>query len=113
MIFPAEHFGMQYLPPGGSGRPLEQNSYPDVAQMAENHPLFDSHLLFDGLLDLRHGLMGPRRNRWSISSNLGYYLGPEGPYPGSYARRHKNTLKQPDYKVISSRYSGLCRAPFP
>ena len=74
MIFPAERFGMQYLIPGGSGRPPEQNTYPDYTQMAKNHPLFEGYLLFHGLLDLRHGLMGPRWNRLSIRSNLGYYL---------------------------------------
>ena len=74
-IFPAEQFGMQYLPPGVYGRPPEQNTYPDYyTQMAKNRALFGGYLLFHCLLDPWHGLMGPCWNRWSIRSNLGYYL---------------------------------------
>ena len=65
--FYAEHFGMLYLPPGGSGRSQWWKNHPKISEMAKKHPLFDGFLLPDRLLDLGYGLMGHGCDRWSNS----------------------------------------------
>ena len=67
--FHAEHFGMLYLPPGGSGRSQWWKNHQKSLKWLKKHPLFDGFLLPDRLPGLRYGLMGPRCDRLSKMSS--------------------------------------------
>ena len=67
--FHAEHFGMLYLPPGGSGRSQWWKNHQKSLKWLKKHPLFDGFLHPDRLPGLRYGLMGPRCDRLSKMSS--------------------------------------------
>ena len=91
--FYAEHFGMLYLPPGGSGRSQWWKNHQKSLKWLKNHPLFDGFLLPDRLLDLGYGLMGHRCDRWSNS----YHTHSSGGGRGHIEASGASWVSHPDF----------------